>query len=393
MQHAARCLLLFSLLLSGPALANPFVVDLAAHPETKWGLLRGYGHTGDGKKGVPVAGGQDVDGDGHADFAFSAMMASPSGRSGAGEAYLVFGDGTLKGSFDTAITQADVLTIIGDDTSEACGSELWMDDVTGDGLGDLLIARQNHTPAAGRIGAGARSPSSWVARRCCSHAATLAEVDLRTPPAGLEIVTLLGDAELDRFGIWMRTGDVTGDGIADIVVGADQVSELGETHRGAVYLIRRRRAPGDQPDRGPRELRHHCASRQRRAHHAAAGFDPRSLRRHRADRGPWTTTEPPRCWPVRRSTAPGPRSCPRARTRRTCTRAAGPRTAPLFIAWDDNFSGAWANGFTFEVTSGPGTHTEINGAGCNVSFGEEIVGGLDYDADGESVRKRGTTRQ
>jgi hypothetical protein len=56
----------------------------------------------------------------------------------------------------------------------------------------------------------------------------------------------------------------------------------------------------------------------------------------------------------------------------------------LFIAWDDNFTGPWGAGLEFEITQGPGIWTRINGAACNVSFGEEILGGLDYDADGRA---------
>lgn len=381
-RFAAPLLFLLALAIAGSATANPFVVDLAAHPDTKWGLLRGYGHTGDGHRGVPVAGGFDVDGDGHNDFAFSAMQADPSGRSGAGEAYLIFGDGTLKGSIDTAVTQADVLTFIGDDDNEACGSELWMDDVTGDGLGDLLIARQNHTPAAGRIGAGALTIAvGGAALR--TYAATLAEVDLRTPPAALEIVTILGDEELDRLGIWMRTGDVTGDGIADIVVGADQVSELGETHRGAIYVIRggahlATSQTVDLADFATTALPGQIA---RITPPVGSSHDHFGATVQIADLDGNGTAEVLAGATLNRA---GAAIVPAGASSSDVHASGGATDGTLFIAWDDNFTGTWPTGFEFEVTTGPGTHTSINGAGCNVSFAEEIVGGLDYDADGKS---------
>ena len=37
-------------------------------------------------------------------------------------------------------------------------------------------------------------------------------VDLRTPPLELPIATLIGAAVTERLGIWVRSGDVTGDG-------------------------------------------------------------------------------------------------------------------------------------------------------------------------------------
>jgi hypothetical protein len=66
-----------------------------------------------------------------------------------------------------------------------------MDDVSGDGLGDLLIGRQNYTPAAGREGAGALTIifGSDLLR---SNAIDLAYFDLRFPPAGAEMLTILG---------------------------------------------------------------------------------------------------------------------------------------------------------------------------------------------------------
>jgi hypothetical protein len=203
------------------AIENPHVVDLADVSTDQNVLLRAHGHTGTGAFGVPVAGGFDADGDGAVDYAFSSMRASPQFRSGAGEVYLLFGDGTVNGARDTGVPDPDSLTFIGDGVSEAAGSELWMDDVTGDGLGDLLIARQNFSPDPSRVGAGALTlVIGGEALR--SLAATAQDVDLRAPPGALTLATFVGNRAQDRLGIWMRTGDVTGDGIADIVVGADQ---------------------------------------------------------------------------------------------------------------------------------------------------------------------------
>lgn len=64
------------------------------------GVRRVYGSTGDGSLGLPVAGGADVDGDGFADVAFGAMQASPLGVVGAGEVFVVWGDGEVTGAID-----------------------------------------------------------------------------------------------------------------------------------------------------------------------------------------------------------------------------------------------------------------------------------------------------
>ena len=104
-----------------------------------------------GSPRLPVAGGHDVDGDGLLDTAFGAMQSSP-GAPGAGTVYVVFGDGAVYGAIDTATPSPDVLRIDGRLPYEYAGSELWIDDVTGDGIGDVLIGRQNHTPNAGAPG-------------------------------------------------------------------------------------------------------------------------------------------------------------------------------------------------------------------------------------------------
>src|SRR5262245_45951573 len=213
------------------------VVDLA-ELSTAQHLLRVHGSNGDGSRGLPVAGGGDVDGDGFVDYAMASMQATALGRAVAGELYLVFGDGTVSGVLDTATFQAQILKIAGAGPSETAGNVLWMDDVTGDGLADLLIGRQNytHTPDdPDRTGAGALTilVGSAALRSFAATAAGLsAHLDLAAPPPSLTLATFVGAHAFDRLGMWVRTGDVTGDGVADIAVGADQASDLGVGHHG-----------------------------------------------------------------------------------------------------------------------------------------------------------------
>lgn len=197
---------------------------------------RVLGSEGDGRYGVPVAGGLDVDGDGFADSAFSAMLADPSGRTNAGEVYLVFGTGSIADTLDTGTDEARILHIIGEGTSENTGSELWMDDIDGDGLGDLLVGRQNFSPDPGRMGAGALT-IIYGSASLKELSSALTVFDLGAPPSGTRTTTLVGGSALERMGIWFRTGDADGDGVSDIVVGADQQSGTG-VHGGAVYLLR-----------------------------------------------------------------------------------------------------------------------------------------------------------
>ncbi len=368
-----------------PALASAdppwLTVDLDVVGSSGGLLRRVHGSTGTGDFGVPVASGGDVDGDRTPDHAFSSMRASPLGRTEAGEIYLVFGDGTLEGALDTAVTQAGVLKIAGEGVQEAAGSEVWIDDVTGDGIADLLIGRQNHQPDPTRPGAGALSILvGGPALR--THAATLAYLDLGALPPGVTSTKLVGAEALGRLGIWMRTGDVTGDGIADLVVGADQEDGSGEPDRGALYLIRggphlAAAQTIDLASLGSTALAGHVAklvppSPATEFHFGAtcqiADLDANG----RGEVLAAATINRAGAALLADGAPPG-----------SAHAVAGSADGTLFIAWDDNFGGtSWPSQDTIDLGAPPGRRTIIDGGDPNVSFGEEILGGLDYDADG-----------
>jgi hypothetical protein len=199
-------------------------------------VMRVFGSVGVGQFDGPVADGFDCDGDGANDFAMASMLASPEGRTEAGQVFLIFGDGTIGGRVDTAVANARVLPILGEGIQENTGSDIWMDDLTGDGLGDLIIGRQNYN-APGRIGAGAVSIVIGNAE-LVAIASRGESLHLAAPPAGINVITFIGNLTLDRLGMWLRTADASGDGIADLAVSADQADTAGETNSGTVYLIR-----------------------------------------------------------------------------------------------------------------------------------------------------------
>ena len=190
-----------------------------------------------GSKGGAVCGGFDCDGDGYNDTAFAQIQASPMGRTKAGEITFIFGDGNISEKVDTAGFSQDILKIAGDQNHEIAGAEIWMDDVNGDGLGYLLIGRQNYTKGD-RIGAGALTIIfGHPILRAWAEAETYLDLGALPVDQGNEIVTIVGAAAGDRLGIWMRAADVNGDGVSDVVVGADQISSASEEHLGGVYVI------------------------------------------------------------------------------------------------------------------------------------------------------------
>ncbi|MCR9093715.1 MAG: integrin alpha [bacterium] len=357
-------------------------VDLATIPPGAAGVLRVHGSEGVGSAGVPVTGGHDVDGDGNADVAMAAFQADPNGRTNAGEVFLHLGDGTIGGIVDTAVASARILRIQGAAEAETTGSEIWMDDVTGDGAAELIIARQNFTPDPGRIGAGAVTlliGGPGVA----TQAASLAPIDLAVaPPAGITLTTLVGGEALGRFGIWIRTGDVTGDGIADLLVGADQEDSGGEPDSGAVYLIRGgpHLAVGGTVDLVDlaTALPGHLA--QIRAPTGAAGFHVGATCAL-ADLDGNGRAEVIAAATIERAGASFPALGAPAGS---AVASGGVRDGAIYIAWDDNFAGAWPAGFSFAFDTAPDDTSEVRGGVRNIAFGEEILGGLDFDADGNA---------
>lgn len=386
-------LLLF--LLPSPDLAQPGrFIDLLNVDPNDGDLFRLYGSTGRGDLGVPLSGGHDVDCDGNNDAIFSAMTASPLGRDNAGELFLVFGDGTTRGSLDTAVNPTRVLRILGATVKENAGTEVWMDDISDDGFADLLICRQNYSPP-GRSGAGALTLvlGSEELRNLADGGEVLDLADFEpggSSPPGLTVVTLLGAGHLDRLGIWVRTGDVTGDLIPDIVVGADRrVVPPGTVDNGTVYVIR----GGSHFDMGSTTID--------LADFGNLGFDldgdvvailppivpePQTVDHYHfggtvqvADLDAngrmevligATLNRAGASLPPPNESAHGFGGAPRGH---------------LYIVWDDALVDPWPNGLTFRVSDLPGQTTVVRGGNTaqfsNSNLGEELVGG-DFDGDG-----------
>ena len=357
------------------------IVDIATLDPNLDPLTRVAGAGGPttfGFLGTPVAGGHDMDGDGNVDFAV-AHMTTTNGfdRLFAGEVQLVFGNGAIGETVDLAIAQARVLRILGDGPFEATGSELWMGDVTGDGLGDLLVHRQGFSLGT-RIGAGALSLVVG-GPELSALAASGGVLDLRSPAPGIRVFTLVGGEENARLGMWARTGDVDGDGVDDFVVAADQESLPGETFRGAAYVVRggphlAQSATVDLADFGSTILVGKIAKIT-----PPAGSDDFHLgsTNQIGDLDGNGRAEVFLAAALNR--AGGILS---ANGMFNGDGRGGPPGGRLFILWDDAFpNGPWPAGFHIDLDDPPSSLTTLSGGVQNVTFGEEILAGSDYDGD------------
>ncbi len=146
----------------------------------------------------------DIDGDGLEDILLNAVHDATGGPS-AGAVYVVYGPADV-GSL------ADAAMLVGPAASGFAGQEFTSGDYDGDGYGDVAVYA---TPPGG-IGV-------YVARGPLADETDLGAVDVLLQP----------DAASDDLGSGLGSGDLSGDGRADLLVGAPSA----DFQRGATYLV------------------------------------------------------------------------------------------------------------------------------------------------------------
>ncbi len=147
--------------------------------------------------GSAVAGGWDLDGDALPDLLVGAPAAS-TGGSGSGSAYVV--SGLITGSRSTAGA-----SLVGEDPGDYAGSAVAVaEDVNGDGAADALVV------AYGDDSGGTSSGSAYVLFGPLSGTIDLSTADAK----------LVGEAANDTVSSIDAPGDLDGDGLGDVLVGA-----------------------------------------------------------------------------------------------------------------------------------------------------------------------------
>ncbi|MCB9454027.1 MAG: FG-GAP repeat protein [Anaerolineaceae bacterium] len=160
----------------------------------------------------------DFDADGCGDLAITGQNASPLGRGSAGHLRIVMSLCQISGQIvmDALEPRQRVISIYGAYPGDMAGTETYVADFNQDGYDDLLFSAQNNDgPDRFRHNAGA----AYVLFGGLAFAVQQ-DIDLQAPPANL--ITIYGDNDEDRLGLWVEGGDFDGDGYPDILIGANQ---------------------------------------------------------------------------------------------------------------------------------------------------------------------------
>jgi hypothetical protein len=184
----------------------------------------------------------DLNKDGIGDLIVTAFRADgpDNSRHDGGEVYVIFGSPSLGGVLDLASTFPDV-TVAAADTEDHLGHAVASGDVNGDGIDDLLIGApradgpDNARDSAGEAYVVFGSPSLHG-----SFDIALAEQD----------VTVLGANPDDRLGASLASGDLDGNGVADIIVGAEKGDGPDNRRQdaGEVYIVLGSASPSQTVD-------------------------------------------------------------------------------------------------------------------------------------------------
>ncbi len=203
--------------------------------------------------GKSVSGAGDVNGDGIDDLIVGADGGDDGGTA-AGEAYIVYGktgpgDGSQFGTVmgdrrvldTTALAPAAGFIIQGDNRGDKLGTSVsGAGDVNGDGLGDLVVGAHEGDDGGTRAGEAYVVYGKFDTNGDGMQFGTVMgdrQVLDTTALAPADGFIIQGDMENDRLGISVSgAGDVNGDGLADLIVGAHQ-GEDGGNHAGEAYVI------------------------------------------------------------------------------------------------------------------------------------------------------------
>ena len=189
-----------------------------------WKFDRGWGDA----VGLAVAGLGDIDGDGAADMIVGAPGAGTGSEPGAAE--VVLATALRRGRSSDLLNSQDGWRLVGEAPRDRAGASVAGGDVDGDGMAEILIGAPRHD--AKQLDEGSVYLLSSLALRT-SSARTIELATISELPNAWKFV---GEDAGDQAGASVAlAGDMDGDGIGDILIGAP--GQGADEQEGAAYLV------------------------------------------------------------------------------------------------------------------------------------------------------------